>query len=205
MLLPYGTVPLSSRSQLWVRWGRVNFQNIRDLPTPGSPRTAAIWPWPLAARSNAWQSWFSAVSRATKRVSPYTAGAWSAPVRLPAPRTRPPAQRFNLDIAFGQPQNIRGDQNRARHRHLLHAGRQMRRLSHCRVVHMQVAADRADYHLAAIHPDPHLDGHALGALDLGGILFDRRLHGEGRIAGPHGMIFMRDRRAEEGHDAVTMT
>jgi hypothetical protein len=43
---------------------------------------------------------------------------------------------------------------------------------------------------------------AVGALDLGGILFHRRLHGERRIAGAHGMIFMDDRDTEPHHHAI---
>ena len=75
-------------------------------------------------------------------------------------------------------------------------------MPHRRVVHVQVAADRADHDLTGIQPDPNLEGHTLGALDLSGILFDRRLHGERRIARPHRLVFMRDRRPKQRHDAV---
>jgi hypothetical protein len=78
----------------------------------------------------------------------------------------------------------------------------MRRLPHRRVVHGQVAPDRADHHLAAIEPDPDVEGHPLGALDLGGILLDRGLHRERRVARPHGMVRMGDGRAEQRHNAV---
>jgi hypothetical protein len=37
---------------------------------------------------------------------------------------------------------------------------------------------------------------------LGGILFHRHLHGQGGIAGPHRMIFMRNGGAKERHNAV---
>jgi hypothetical protein len=68
---------------------------------------------------------------------------------------------------------------------------------------VQITADGPHHPLPGIQPDANLDGHAFGALDLGGILLDRRLHGEGRIARPHGMIFMGDRRAKQGHNPIT--
>ena len=46
----------------------------------------------------------------------------------------------------------------------------MRGLSHGRIVHMEIVANGAHHHLAAIQPDSDLDGHAFGALHLGGIL-----------------------------------
>jgi hypothetical protein len=67
---------------------------------------------------------------------------------------------------------------------------------------VQIAADGPYHHLAAIQPDPDIDGHAFGALHLGGILLHRRLHGQGGIAGAHRVVFMGDGGAEQGHNAV---
>ena len=55
----------------------------------------------------------------------------------------------------------------------------------------------------AFTPDAHLDGHALSPLDLDGILFAPGLHGQGRIAGPHRMVLMGNRRPEQRHNAIT--
>jgi hypothetical protein len=67
---------------------------------------------------------------------------------------------------------------------------------------VQVAANGSHHHLTAIQPDPNVDRDAFGALHLGGILLHLALHGERRIAGPHRMVLMANRRPEECHDAV---
>jgi hypothetical protein len=51
------------------------------------------------------------------------------------------SQRLHLHEALDQPQHRWRDEDRPRHGHLLHAGRQVRGLPHRRVVHVQVAAD----------------------------------------------------------------
>ena len=86
------------------------------------------------------------------------------------------SQRLDLHKALDQPQYRRRDQDRARHGHLLHAGRQVRCLPHRRVVHVQVAADRSHHHLASVQPDTHVDGYPMAALHLSGILLDGLLH-----------------------------
>ena len=78
----------------------------------------------------------------------------------------------------------------------------MRRLPHRRVIHVQIAADGAHHHLAAVQADADLHRHTLGALHLGGILLHRRLHGEGGVAGPYGVVFMGNGGAEQRHDAI---
>ena len=50
------------------------------------------------------------------------------------------------------------------------------------------------------NPDLHLD--AMRAADLFTIVTDRLLHGQRRIAGAHGMIFMGEWRPKQGHDAI---
>ena len=52
----------------------------------------------------------------------------------------------------------------------------MGRLADGRVIHVEIAADRPDHYLSSVEPDPDLDGHAGGALDLRGIALDRGLH-----------------------------
>src|SRR4030095_12251971 len=71
-----------------------------------------------------------------------------------------------------------------------------------RVVHVEVAADGPHHHLARVEPDANLDGNALGAANLVGIVPHRLLHAQGGVAGTHGVILVGEGRAEEGHDAV---
>ena len=78
----------------------------------------------------------------------------------------------------------------------------MRRLAHRRVIHMEITADGADHDFPGIQPDADLHGHAMAALHLSGVLFHRGLHGQGRIAGPHGMVLMRQGRPKQGHNAI---
>ena len=68
---------------------------------------------------------------------------------------------------------------------------------------MQVVADGADDDLAAVQAHTHLHQQPLGAPHLLGIAPHRLLHGQRRIAGPHGMIFVRQRRPEQGHNPIT--
>ena len=42
----------------------------------------------------------------------------------------------------------------------------------------------------------------MSAADVLGIRPDRRLHGQGRITGAHRVVFMRQGRTKEGHDAI---
>ena len=78
----------------------------------------------------------------------------------------------------------------------------MRGLAHRAVVHAEVAADRPHHDLAGIQPDPDVNGDAVGSPHALGVLFHGLLHGEGGVACAHRVVFVRDRRAEERHDAV---
>ena len=42
----------------------------------------------------------------------------------------------------------------------------------------------------------------MGALHLGSVLLHGLLHAQGGIAGPHGVVFMGNRRPKQGHDAI---
>ena len=73
----------------------------------------------------------------------------------PLHRDRP--QRLHLDPALGQAQRLGGEPDAAGSGELLHARGQVRRLPDRRVVHAQVAPDRADDDLARVHADADLD------------------------------------------------
>ena len=67
---------------------------------------------------------------------------------------------------------------------------------------MQVVADGAHHHLAGVEPDADLHLQAVGAAHLLGIAAHRRLHRQGGVTGPHGVILMGNGRAKQGHDAI---
>ena len=99
-------------------------------------------------------------------------------------------------------QRVDGHQDGARVCHLFHPRGEVRGLSHRRVVHAQVGADGADDDFAGVQADADPNGNTLRPPQLVGVLFDRLLHPEARIARPHRVILVRQWRAEQGHDAV---
>jgi hypothetical protein len=72
----------------------------------------------------------------------------------------------------------------------------MGRLVNGRVIQVEIIVNGAHHHFAGVHPDAHLQGDAVGPLHLGRIVVHSLLHHQGRIAGPHRMIFMGNRRPE---------
>ena len=74
------------------------------------------------------------------------------------------AERLDLDIPLGQPQDIGGQQDRPGHGRLFHARRQVDGLADGGIVHVQVAANRAHHHFAGMQANAYLDGGALRAL-----------------------------------------
>jgi hypothetical protein len=67
---------------------------------------------------------------------------------------------------------------------------------------VQIVADAGNDDLARIDADPDHHRHAVAALDLVGIARDVFLHPQRRITGAHGMILVRQRRAEQRHETV---
>ena len=67
---------------------------------------------------------------------------------------------------------------------------------------MQVIADGADHDFPGIesHPDTQLE--AVGAAHRLRVLVHGGLHGQGGVAGAQGVVFVGQRRPEEGHDTV---
>ena len=116
---------------------------------------------------------------------------------------RPLTQGLHHDVPFRQIQGLGRNEDGPRHSHLLQARCQVGRLADGRIVHVEVAADGADNHLPRVHADPDMHGHARGAVYLLGIPLDGLLHPQCCVAGPHGVILVRERGAEEGHDPVT--
>jgi hypothetical protein len=67
---------------------------------------------------------------------------------------------------------------------------------------MQAAVDGAHDHRPGIEPDPDLERNAVGAVHVVTVTRDALLHGQRRITRSHGVVFMGQRRAEEGHNPI---
>ena len=106
------------------------------------------------------------------------------------------AQRARTCTRPLDPQGRGGQPGRSGRGQLLHACRQMRRLSHRRVVHVQVVTNGSHHHFSGVqsHPDTHLD--AVGAAHRLGILAHGRLHGQGGVAGAQGVVLMGQGRSK---------
>jgi hypothetical protein len=118
------------------------------------------------------------------------------------PLDRHRAEGLHLDVAFGQPERIPGEPDGAGRGELLHPSGQVRRLAHGGVVHAEVTADGAHHDLTRVqtHPDLHLD--AVRVSHLLGVAPHRGLHVVGRVARPHGVVLVGERRAKQRHDPV---
>ena len=78
----------------------------------------------------------------------------------------------------------------------------MRSLTYGRVVHAQIAADRAHHDIARVDPDADLHLRALRTAKLIGVAPHHLLHPECGITGPHGVVFLGERGAKQSHDPV---
>jgi hypothetical protein len=67
---------------------------------------------------------------------------------------------------------------------------------------VQVIANGPHQHLPRVEADANLHLEPMPAAHLRTVAANGLLHGECRIARPHRVIFMRDRRPEQGHDAI---
>ena len=104
---------------------------------------------------------------------------------------------------FHQSEGAGGQPDAPRCGHLFHTRRQDRGLPHRRVVHMQVITDCPHHHFARVETHPHAQLQAPRAAHLLGGGLHGRLHGQGRVAGAQGMIFVGNRGAKQGHNAIT--
>jgi hypothetical protein len=68
-------------------------------------------------------------------------------------------ERPHLDVAFGEPQGLGRQPDGPGRRHLFHPRPEVSGLAHRRVVHAQIAADRAHDHLPRVEADPDLHLH----------------------------------------------
>src|SRR4051812_11032903 len=82
------------------------------------------------------------------------------------------------------------DQDRSGHRHLLEAGGKVGRMSDGRVVHVQIALDRAHHNLTGVDADADVERHPGSSMHLLRILLDCLLHSQRRVACAYRMVFV---------------
>jgi hypothetical protein len=108
---------------------------------------------------------------------------------LPALATSDPITPF--------PERGQGDKGASRR------DRQVCRLPHGCVIHVQIAAYGAHDDHAGVQTDAQFDYRPVSAAHLLCVRLYRLLHPQGGIARAHGVILVSKRRAEECHDSVT--
>ena len=175
---------------------------------------ATTWPRPELAWARTRRRCSTSASRPTKRVRPRSAAACRRVRAVPGPRQFEDLDRLrealhgdgserpHLDVALGEPHGLCGQPDGPGQRQLFHPGREVSRLAHGRVVHAEIAADRADDDLARVEADPDLHLHPVRAPRVVRVALQRLLHPQRGVARPHGVILVGERRAEERHDPV---
>ena len=85
----------------------------------------------------------------------------------------------------------------------LHPGGQVGGIAHGRVIHPQIVPDAPHHHRTGVEADAHLKIPARNP-SLTFSLYSARafLNGQGRMAGPLGMVLVGQGRTEQGHDPV---
>jgi hypothetical protein len=76
------------------------------------------------------------------------------------------------------------------------------RLAHRRVVHAEIAADRADDDLPPVEADPDAHFHPMHAARVVRVALQRLLHPQRRVARSHRVILVGEGRAEQRHDPI---
>ena len=108
------------------------------------------------------------------------------------------AERTDLHGIASQPPGLRADDDAARFRCLFHACGDADRQAHRLVVGGRVGHQVAHHHFAGMQPDTNADW----AETIGGVALGVLQDGQGRVAGLLGVVLVRQRRAEDRHDAV---
>ena len=122
--------------------------------------------------------------------------------RLRHPLHRHRSQGVHLHQAFYQAQGGGGKADGPGCGQLFHARCQVGGLPHGRIVHVQVVANSTHHHLSGVQADADLQLQAVRAAHLLAVWAQRRLHGQGGVAGACGVIFMGNGGTKQGHKAV---
>ena len=108
----------------------------------------------------------------------------------------------SVEVAGDEAVRRRADEDAARACRLLQSRSDVRGIADRRVVHAQIVADLADHHGPGVDPDPHPERGADLLLHLPVVVAENALDPERRVHSAARTILVRDRRAEERHDAV---
>ena len=108
----------------------------------------------------------------------------------------------HADKALRKAMGVRRKQDGSGRRELLHACGEERRLAHGGIVHPEIVSDRPHDDVTRVEPDADLDLEATRRTHLHVSPSDRRLDRERCEARAHGVVFVCERRAEEGHDPI---
>jgi hypothetical protein len=111
-------------------------------------------------------------------------------------------QRGDLDQALHQSQSRRTEADAPRGGRLFHARRQDRGFPDRRVVHMQIVANGPHHHFPRIETHAHAQLQATAAAYLLGVSTHGGLHGQSRVAGAQGVVFVGNGGPEQGHNAI---
>jgi hypothetical protein len=124
--------------------------------------------------------------------------------RLAHPLDSGRPQRFEVEVPFTQLSGLLGDGDRTGRRQRLHSCGQARRMPNWGVFRMSVVSlDRPHHHLARVDPDPCLYGKVPRLTQLYRVAAQLLLHPKRRVKRALRMILVRDRRAEQGEDAIS--
>jgi len=112
------------------------------------------------------------------------------------------AEVAQLEVAFDQTGGVLGQIDPAGIADLLDARGQADDVALRRVFHAQIIADRADDHLTGVQSDTHQEGQPVLEPQPIGFGSELLLQPQGGVAGALRVVLVRDRGAEECHDAV---
>ena len=112
------------------------------------------------------------------------------------------AQVERFEVSGDEPRRRRADEHAARSRVLLQSRGHVGRVANRCVVHAEIVADLTHDDRPAVEADPHLEAPLEARRQLAAQVTDGALDREGGVSGAPGRVLVRDRRAEQGHDAI---
>ena len=121
---------------------------------------------------------------------------------LTEPLRRHHPARLDEHVPLGQPQGLRGDQDRARRRPLPRALREPSRPADRRVLPVPIGAHGPDHHLARVEADTHRDRRPLRPAGARAELLHRLLHPERGVARTNRVVLLGQRRTEQRRHPV---
>jgi hypothetical protein len=112
-------------------------------------------------------------------------------------------QGLDFDESLDLPQSSGCQQDRAGTCKLLHSGRQMRCMAQGGIVNIEIITDGTHHDFAGVQTNSNLQAEFIRLPAIFTIPPHFLLHGQGCIAGTHGVILVGQWGAEKRHDPVT--